>query len=128
MQNQEEIDFNTENMGTEELLGYAGYYTYKAISCRAPRDLINDFENSKELYYGLRFSISADTKKGDLGTTGNESVDKVIDAAMKNMYAHHREVINEEKKYLKQQEIFFAYAKQAFQFALDAANTTDEFE
>ena len=128
MQNQEEVDFNTRDMDTEELLGYAGYYTYKAISCRVPRDLINDFENSRELYYGLRFSISADTKKGNLGTTGNESVDKVIEAAMKNMYAHYREVINEEKKSLKQQEVFFTYARGAFQHALDACNTTDEFE
>lgn len=128
MQNQEEIDFNTEELDTDELLQYAGYYTYKAISFRIPEDIIYNFERSRELYYGMKFSISADSKKGSLGPTGNESVDKVIEAAMKNMYAHHRVVIDEEKKYLKHQETFFTYARQAFQEAVEASNTRAEFE
>ncbi len=119
---------DTQEKSVENLLAFAVHTMYEVISCRAPEYVINNFEATKKIYYDLRYSVSADDHLYQLGATGNESVDKMINAAMENMFAHYKVLASEESISNEKSLKLFSIVKETLQEAVEASKTKEELE
>lgn len=128
MEKNKEINDNLEQDSVDSLLANAEKSIVEAISCRAMKTSVENFENIIEAYESLRYSVSADDLSYNLGETGNESVDILIDAAKRSMFVQYKGIMLEEKYCEKKQMELFALAFASFQRAVEVAKTKKELE